>query len=94
LLGPKPGFPWLRLGGEVIISDEDGVSDFSALESALAKGGSNELVFYAFDLLHIDGFDIRKCSFRGRKAVLIELMNDPNQRPERQIFAAIRPGVN
>jgi bifunctional non-homologous end joining protein LigD len=46
------------LDGEVIIPDDDGISDFGALESALAKSGSNELLFYAFDLLYIDGFDM------------------------------------
>ncbi|KQZ01111.1 hypothetical protein ASD45_09745 [Pseudolabrys sp. Root1462] len=37
------------LDGEVILPDEEGVPDFGALESALAKSGSNDLVFYAFD---------------------------------------------
>lgn len=64
------------LDGEVIVPDDDGVSDFGALESALAKGGANDLVFYAFDLLYIDGFDIRKCSLLDRKAVLAELMKN------------------
>jgi bifunctional non-homologous end joining protein LigD len=64
------------LDGEIIVPDETGLSDFGALELALAKGGSNELVFYAFDLLYIDGFDIRGCSLLDRKSVLAELMSD------------------
>jgi len=42
------------LDGEVIVPTAEGRSDFSALESALAKkGGSPDLVFYAFDILHL-----------------------------------------
>ena len=37
---------------------EHGVSDFSALPGAIRKA-SERLVFVAFDLLYLDGFDLR-----------------------------------
>src|SRR4051794_16178131 len=46
------------LDGEVIVPTPEGRSDFSALESALArKGGSDDLVFYAFDIPYLEVFD-------------------------------------
>ena len=62
------------LDGEVIVLGEDGRSDFGALESDLAKGGSNRLVFYAFDILHLESFDLRGCTLLDRKRVLHALL--------------------
>jgi hypothetical protein len=42
--------------GEVVVQDEQGISDFEALRSAIHKG-PHRLVFFAFDLLHLDGSD-------------------------------------
>ena len=48
------------LDGEVIVQTPEGRSDFHALEKELkAKGGSSRLVFYVFDLLYLDAFDLR-----------------------------------
>ena len=46
------------LDGEVIVQDARGASDFEALQSALRRRGA-PLIFYAFDLLHLDGRDCR-----------------------------------
>jgi hypothetical protein len=35
------------------------------------------LVYYAFDLLYLDGFDLRAASLIERKRVLAELLNTP-----------------
>ena len=43
------------LDGEVIVQDARGASDFEALQSALRQRGT-PLIFYAFDLLHLDGW--------------------------------------
>jgi bifunctional non-homologous end joining protein LigD len=43
----------------VTVPSETGVSDFSVLQNEL-RGKSNKLVLYAFDLLYLDGFDLRK----------------------------------
>jgi bifunctional non-homologous end joining protein LigD len=46
------------IDGEIIVRDENGVSDFDALRSAIHKA-RHRLVFFAFDLLHFDGQDFR-----------------------------------
>jgi ATP-dependent DNA ligase len=46
------------LDSEVIVQDGRGVSDFEALQIAL-RSKTAHLIFYAFDLLHLDGIDLR-----------------------------------
>jgi bifunctional non-homologous end joining protein LigD len=46
------------LDGEAIVQDDCGVSDFAALPSAIANQ-PHRLLFYAFDLLHLDDNDLR-----------------------------------
>ena len=43
------------IDGEIVVEDEDGVSDFSALQDALKHRKVNRFVYYVFDLLHLDG---------------------------------------
>jgi bifunctional non-homologous end joining protein LigD len=65
------------LDGEVIVPTAAGHSDFAALESDLAKKeGSNRLVFYAFDILYLQVFDLRGCALLDRKRVLRALLAD------------------
>src|SRR6187397_1600695 len=47
------------IDGEVIVQDENGISDFDALRSAIHKA-RHRLVMFAFDLLHLDGKDLRR----------------------------------
>ena len=47
------------LDGETVIMDKDGVSDFSALIKAVHRK-SEAIAFVAFDILHMDGIDLRK----------------------------------
>src|SRR6185295_17254540 len=51
------------LDGEVVTVNEKGVSDFGALQDALSTSGlTGELIYYAFDLLYLDGCDLRGCA--------------------------------
>ncbi len=56
--------------GELVALDKDGVSSFPALQAALSDGRDRTLVFYLFDLLHLDGWNLRRCTLRDRKARL------------------------
>jgi bifunctional non-homologous end joining protein LigD len=58
------------LDGELVALDQDGVSSFPALQGALSGGQDHTLVFYLFDLLHLDGWDLRPCALRDRKVLL------------------------
>src|SRR5690606_30949212 len=51
-----------------------GASDFSALQADLSAGETGRMVFYAFDLLHLDGKDLRAASLLERKAALQRLL--------------------
>ena len=64
----------LVIDGEIIVADPRGASDFNALTNALEKGRSAELRYYVFDLLHLDGFDLRAAPLLDRKRVLAELI--------------------
>jgi bifunctional non-homologous end joining protein LigD len=59
------------LDGEVTVQSAAGRSDFHALEKALkARRGSDQLVYYVFDLLYLDGLDLRASALIERKRVL------------------------
>jgi bifunctional non-homologous end joining protein LigD len=61
------------IDGEVIVPAADGVSDFSVLQNEL-RGQSNKLVLYAFDLLYLNGYDMRKATLLQRKAALRDVI--------------------
>ncbi|MCQ8278228.1 DNA ligase D [Acetobacteraceae bacterium KSS8] len=64
----------LMLDGELVALDKDGRSSFSRLQAALSAGKTGPLVFYAFDLLHRDGTDLRPLPLRERRAALESLL--------------------
>jgi bifunctional non-homologous end joining protein LigD len=65
------------LDGEIVALDPDGRSRFGALQQALESGQTAGLRFYTFDLLHLDGQDLRSLPLRVRKDMLRQLVEDP-----------------
>jgi bifunctional non-homologous end joining protein LigD len=61
--------------GEVIVQDETGRSDFAALRTAIGRT-PERFVLMAFDLLHLDGTDLRKLAVEQRRERLEELVGD------------------
>jgi bifunctional non-homologous end joining protein LigD len=61
------------IDGEVVVEDENGVSDFSALQDALKHGKAN-YVYYVFDLMHLDGENLTQRPLIGRKFALQGLL--------------------
>jgi bifunctional non-homologous end joining protein LigD len=59
--------------GEVVVIHE-GRTNFSELQADLGKGGQDRLVYFAFDLLWLDGQDLRRLSQLARKELLKELI--------------------
>jgi bifunctional non-homologous end joining protein LigD len=55
------------LDGELVAPDEKGVPSFPLLQAHLSDGHDGRLVFYLFDLLHLDGWDLRGCRLIDRK---------------------------
>jgi bifunctional non-homologous end joining protein LigD len=67
------------IDGEIVV-EENGVSDFSALQDALKHNKADRFVYYVFDLLHLDGVDLMGKPLIERKAALEKLLTgtDPN----------------
>jgi bifunctional non-homologous end joining protein LigD len=61
--------------GEVAITDAEGHTDFGALQDAMADGGRG-IHYYLFDLLFLDGRDLRRLPLVERKEKLRELLAD------------------
>jgi bifunctional non-homologous end joining protein LigD len=62
------------IDGELVVETTGGVSDFSALQADLSEGRSDRFVFYAFDLLYLDGYDLREVPLSERKQALAALI--------------------
>jgi bifunctional non-homologous end joining protein LigD len=64
------------LDGEVIALDARGRSSFQALQKALSAADSRGLKYLAFDLLHLNGFDLRGVALSERKRLLHEILSN------------------
>ena len=65
------------IDGEVVAKGRGGAPDFSALQDALSIGRTDQLIFYAFDLLYLDGYDLRRAPLIERKAALAAIIGAP-----------------
>jgi bifunctional non-homologous end joining protein LigD len=61
--------------GEVV-AVKDGRTNFSELQAALAAGRQEALTFNVFDLLFLEGFDLRDSPLIERKRILKELLEE------------------
>lgn len=61
------------LDGEIVAHNEEGHSDFSALQEALEQKESEQLFYYIFDLLYLNGQDLRELPLEQRKLFLKKL---------------------
>ncbi|WFU75207.1 hypothetical protein [Bradyrhizobium sp. CB2312] len=66
------------IDGEVVVV-HDGRTNFSELQADLAGGNQDRLLYYAFDLLWLDGKDLRSASQLARKELLQELLYSQNR---------------
>ncbi|WP_454265361.1 non-homologous end-joining DNA ligase [Sinorhizobium fredii] len=72
------GHESMILDGEAVVLDERGRSDFGALQRALGRKPSlhdpREILFFAFDLLYLDGHDLRRQPLRERRRLLEQIV--------------------
>src|SRR5262249_22112532 len=61
------------IDGEAIVQNGDSASDFDALQSALRRQ-PHSIILYVFDLLHLDGKDLRQETLLERRADLQALI--------------------
>ena len=66
--------PDCLIDGEVVALDKHRVPSFSALQAALSEGRSEDMVFFAFDLLFEKRTDLRALPLAERKARLERLL--------------------
>jgi bifunctional non-homologous end joining protein LigD len=62
--------------GEVAVVLPDGTTRFQALQEALSESRGEQLVFFAFDLLHLDDWDLTRAPLEARKEALARLLGD------------------
>jgi bifunctional non-homologous end joining protein LigD len=72
------------LDGEVVALDEEGRSSFSLMQqrTGIRQGGRRTaargdipVLYYVFDLLYLDGYDLRRVSLEQRKEVLAQIVD-------------------
>jgi bifunctional non-homologous end joining protein LigD len=66
--------PDALIDGEIVALNHNGAPDFSTLQAAISDGKTDELIFYAFDLLFAAGEDLRRLPLAERKARLKKLL--------------------
>jgi bifunctional non-homologous end joining protein LigD len=65
------------IDGEIVVPAADGTTDFSVLQNEL-KGKSTKIVMVAFDLLYLNGSDLRRLPLAERKMHLKKLISGTN----------------
>lgn len=63
------------LDGEIVIL-KDGLPDFSALQNAMDAPTNRDIVYFLFDLMYLDGLDLKKVPLWARRARLSEVLGN------------------
>jgi len=64
------------LDREIAVPDDRGVTHIDALTEAMRLRRAGSLAYFAFDLLHLDGHDLRTCKIEDRKALLRDVVGE------------------
>jgi bifunctional non-homologous end joining protein LigD len=62
------------IDGELVVENASGVAEFALLQADLSEGRTNRFVYYAFDCLYLNGYDLRRVPLIHRKEILAELI--------------------
>ena len=68
------GLPDAIVDGEIVALNANGDPDFSSLQAAISDGNTDDLIYFAFDLLFADGEDLRPLPLTERKERLRKLL--------------------
>jgi bifunctional non-homologous end joining protein LigD len=60
--------------GEIAVLLPNGTTSFQALQNVLSSRGQGQLVYFVFDLLHLDGQDLTGAALEARKSALEALI--------------------
>ncbi|HZP07190.1 MAG TPA: DNA ligase D [Terracidiphilus sp.] len=67
--------------GELVVLDESGRSSFPDIQAAFQNGRHTEMVYFAFDLLHLNGRNLRRLPLIKRKEILEKLLSQADPTP-------------
>src|SRR5438477_2774903 len=70
----EAGLPQMVLDGEIAVPDDRGATHLDRLSEAIADRQPERLAYFAFDLLHLDGHDLRRCPIEDRKMLLRDVI--------------------
>ena len=62
------------LDGEIAVYVADGRTSFQALQNAMREDHDGSLTYAVFDLLYLDGYDLRAAALEDRKQLLAEIL--------------------
>jgi len=71
------------LDGELVVLAPNGTTSFQMLQNVIHSQQQDELVYYAFDLLYLDGYDLRGAPLIERKEALRALLAGAGDGPLR-----------
>jgi bifunctional non-homologous end joining protein LigD len=60
--------------GEIVVEDSAGIARFGLLQADLSAGRQDRFVYYVFDLLYAEGYDLTPATLLDRKALLQEIV--------------------
>jgi bifunctional non-homologous end joining protein LigD len=64
------------LDGEVVVLDQKGSASFADLQAAFDEGAKKPFTYFIFDLLHLDGHNLRSLPLVRRKEILESLLGE------------------
>jgi bifunctional non-homologous end joining protein LigD len=76
LVGAAQGLPVHQalLDGEVVALEENGTTNFQLLQNSLKQNNTATLVYFVFDLLYLNGWDLTRSPLRDRKKILAQIL--------------------
>lgn len=67
------------IDGEIVVLADSGVSSFPLLQADLSARRADRFIYYAFDLMRLDGEDLRRDPLVERKQALAELLGEQSE---------------
>lgn len=63
------------IDGEIVVLTQEGTSSFADLQASFQEQASANHIYFAFDLLHLDGYNLRELPLAKRKELLKSILS-------------------
>jgi bifunctional non-homologous end joining protein LigD len=60
--------------GEIVVEDDAGISNLNNLQAELKSGRRDRFIYFVFDLMHCNGYDLTRASLADRKGLLATIV--------------------